>query len=114
MMDLPGLGPTNRFLITQRDRRWHYVLSAVLMASTIVVLALGLVGWPRLRSTTIHYDLIRLRADVQDLERRERELRLELEEERSPQRLAARAAELGMVQAAPAGLPAPDETEVVR
>lgn len=114
MMDLPGQGPTNRFLRTQRDRRWPHVLSAILVASAMVVLALGLVGWPRLRSTTIHYDLIRLRADVQDLERRERKLRLELEEERSPQRLAARAAELGMVQAAPMGIPAPDETEVVR
>ncbi len=34
-------------------------------------------------------------------------LRLELEEERSPQRLAARATELGLVPAAPIGLPAP-------
>jgi len=111
-MDLPGLGPSNRFLITQRDRRWPHVLSAILMVSTMVVLALGLVGWPRLRSTTIHYDLIRLRADVQDLERQERSLRLELEQERSPQRLAARAAELGMVPAAPNGRPAAGVTEV--
>lgn len=113
-MDLPGLGPSNRFLITQRDRRWPHVLSAVLIVSIMVVLALGLVGWPRLKSTTIHYDLIRLRADVRDLERRERTLRLELEEERSPQRLAARATELGLVPAAPIGLPAPDTTGVVR
>ena len=113
-MDLPGLGPSNRFLITQRDRRWPHVLSAILMVSTMVVLALGLVGWPRLRSTTIHYDLIRLRADVQDLERQERSLRLELEQERSPQRLAARAAELGMVPAAPNGRPASGVTEVAR
>ncbi len=113
-MDFPGLGPSNRFLITQRDRRWPHVLSAILLASAMLVLALGLVGWPRLRSTTIHYDLIRLRAEVQDLERREQKLRLELEVERSPQRLAARAAELGMVPAGPVGLPAPDSTEVAR
>ena len=111
-MDLPGLGPSNRFLITQRDRRWPHVLSAILVVSTMVVLALGLVGWPRLRSTTIHYDLIRLRADVEDLERREQGLKLELEYERSPQRLASRAEELGMMPAAPNGLPATISTEV--
>ncbi len=113
-MDFPGLGPSNRFLITQRDRRWPVVLSLILTGSTMVVLTLGLVGWPRLKSTTIHYDLIRLRADVEDLERRERKLRLELELERSPQRLAARAAELGLVPAAPLGQPAPDSPEVAR
>ena len=82
-------------------------IAASLMVAGVVVLALGLVGWPRLKSTAIHYELIRLRADVGELEQHERELRLELERERSPERLAIRARELGMVPAAPAGEAAP-------
>jgi hypothetical protein len=111
-MDLPVIGPSNRFLIPQRDRRWPQVLSTLIGVSAMVMVALALVGWPRLRSTSIHYELIRLRAEVAELEQRERALRLELERERSPERLAARARELGMVPAAPAGLPARPTDEV--
>jgi hypothetical protein len=113
-MDPHGFGPSNRFLIPQRDRRWLHELSLLLMVSALVVLALGLVGWPRLRSTSIHYELIRLRAQVADLEQRQRSLMLELEIERSPENLAARARALGMVPAAPAGLPALADSEVSR
>jgi hypothetical protein len=63
----------------------------------LVVGVLGLVGWPRLRITSTHYDLIRLRAEVDELESRERALRLELEYKRSPRELALRAAELGLM-----------------
>jgi hypothetical protein len=111
-MDLPVIGPSNRFLIPQRDRRWPQVLSALVGVSAMVVLVLALVGWPRLKSTSIHYELIRLRAQVAELERRERVLLLDLEKERGPERLAARARELGMVPAAPAGLPAVSTDEV--
>jgi hypothetical protein len=111
-MDLPVIGPTNRFLIPQRDRRWPQVLSALIGVSAMVMVALALVGWPRLRSTSIQYELIRLRAEVEELEQHERALRLEFERERSPERLAARARELGMVPAAPAGLPARPTPEV--
>jgi hypothetical protein len=113
-MDFPVIGPSNRFLIPQRDRRWPQVLSALIAVSAMVVLALALVGWPRLKSTSIHYELIRLRAEVEELERRERALRLELEHERSPEKLAARARALGLVPAAPAGLPAPSIDEAVQ
>ena len=106
-MDLPVFGPSNRFLIPQRDSNWRQVLSALIGVSALVVLALALVGWPRLKSTSIHYELISLRAEVAELEQRQRALRLELELERSPERLAARARELGMVPAAPVGLAAP-------
>ena len=105
-MDLPVIGPSNRFLIPQRDRHWPQVLSALIVVSTMVVLALALVGWPRLKSTSIHYELIRLRAQVEELEQRQRSLRLELERERSPERLAERARAIGMIPAAPAGLSA--------
>jgi hypothetical protein len=113
-MDFPVVGPSNRFLIPQRDRHWPQVLSALIGVSVLVVLALALVGWPRLKSTSIHYELIRLRAQVAELEQRERNLFLELEHERSPERLAARAHELGMVPAAPAGLPAQPPLEVAQ
>ena len=51
-MDLPVIGPSNRFLIPQRDRRWPQVLSALIGVSAMVMVALALVGWPRLRSTS--------------------------------------------------------------
>ena len=106
-MDSPVSGPSNRFLLPQRDRRWPHVLGALLVVAAVMVLALGLVGWPRLKSTAIHYELIRLRAEVSELDQHERGLRLELERERSPERLAVRARELGMVPAAPPGEAAP-------
>lgn len=109
-MNLPGLHPSNRFFIAERDRRWPHVLTALLAVSALLVLALGLVGWPRLKSTSIHYDLIQLRAQVGELEQRERVLMLELETERSPQRLEERASALGLVPAAPAGVAAVAET----
>jgi len=96
LTDHPVAGPTNRFLRPQRDRRWPHVLSAVLLVSATVLVVLFLVGWPRLRSTSIHYELNRLRAEVQQLERKERSLRLELEQERSPSRLGSRAHDLGL------------------
>ena len=61
-VELPISGPSNRFLTPQRDRRWPHVLSALLLVAAVVVVALGVVGWPRLRSTSIPYELIRLRA----------------------------------------------------
>lgn len=112
-MNLSGLHSSNRFFIPERDRRWPQVLTAVLAVSALVVLALGLVGWPRLKSTSIHYDLIQLRAEVRELEQRERVLMLELEKERSPQRLAERARALGLVPSAPAGAVAAASSEVV-
>jgi len=96
-MDIPVVGPSNRFLVQQRDRRWPRVLSTLLAISAALLLALGLVGWPRLKSTSIRYDLIRLRAEVVELERQEHLLAVELETQRSPERLAVRAAELGLV-----------------
>ena len=89
--------PTNRFLIAQRDRRWPRVLSTILVVSAVMLLVLLLVGWPRLVSTSVHYDLIRLRAEVGELGERERVLELELENVRSPVRLGEQARRLGLV-----------------
>jgi len=96
-VELPVVGPSNRFLVPQRDRRWPHVLSTFLLLAVLVVGVLGLVGWPRLKITSIHYDLIRLRAEVEQLQSRQRALGLELEYQRSPRILAARAVELGLV-----------------
>lgn len=102
-MELPVVGPSNRFLVPQRDRRWPHVLSTFLLLAVLVVGALGLVGWPRLKITSIHYDLIRLRAEVSQLESRERALRLDLEYRRSPRVLAAQATALGLVPSEQSG-----------
>ena len=82
------------------------MLSIVLVMSAVVLVALFLVGWPRLQSTSIHYDLIRLRAEVRELERRESELRLALEEERNPARIAGLARDAGLAPPSPAEMTA--------
>ena len=102
-MELPIVGPSNRFLVPQRDRRWPHVLSSFLLLAVLVIGVLGLVGWPRLKITSIHYELIRLRAEVEQLHSRERALRLELEYRRSPRVLAERAAAIGLVPPEAAG-----------
>ena len=96
MIELPIAAPSNRFLVRQRDRRWLRVLSSALLVAAVVLAVLLLVGWPRLRSTSVNYDLLRLRAEVVALEQRERALSVELECERSPLALAARASQLGL------------------
>jgi hypothetical protein len=65
--------------------------------STVVLIALFLVGWPRLENTSIHYDLIQLRAEVAELTRQERALSLELEVVRNPARLVDDARSVGLV-----------------
>lgn len=103
-MDLPIATPSNRFLVRQRDRRWPHVFSVVVLMSAVALTALFLVGWPRLRSTTIHYDLIKLRSEVSELDRRERELQLELELVRNPAALAEGARRAGLAPPTPADL----------
>ncbi len=96
-MESRVLRPANRFLNRQRDRHWHLVLAGALLLALAVALVLALVGWPRLEAMALHYDLLRLRGQVEELERRERELAARLEAERDPGRLAERARRLGLV-----------------
>jgi hypothetical protein len=108
-MDIPVSTPSNRFLVPQRDRRWRQVLSVVLVVSIGVLMTLFLVGWPRVRNTSIYYDLIKLRAEVGELQRVERELNLQLEMIRSPSRLAEEARNAGLVPPAVADMTTADE-----
>lgn len=103
-VDLPVAVPSNRFLTPQRDRRWPHVLSVVLLVSGVVLTALILVGWPRLKSTSIYYDVNRLRAEVAELQRRQHALQVELERERNPVRLGERARRLGLTPPAAGAL----------
>jgi hypothetical protein len=107
-VELPIAGPSNRFLMPQRDRRWLGALAVLLAVATTVVLVLFLIGWPRLKSTSIHYELIGLRAQVQELERRERGLRLELERRRSPVRLRQEGHRIGLAPPTADSVAAPD------
>ncbi len=104
-MESRVLRPANRFLNRQRDRHWHLVLAGTLVLALVVALVLALVGWPRLESMALHYDLLRLRGQVEELERHQRELEAELEAERNPVRLARRAREIGLVPPEEAGTP---------
>ena len=36
-MELPVVGPSNRFLVAERDRRWPHVLSTFLLLAVLVV-----------------------------------------------------------------------------
>jgi hypothetical protein len=98
---LPQGRPTNRFLVRLPDRRMPRALMTALVMGAAMVLVLSLIGWPRLKSTSIHYDLIRLRDEVDALATQEHALGIELELERAPTRLEQRAAQLGLVPPGP-------------
>lgn len=95
-MDVAIPRPTNRFLVRQRDRRWAHALISVLLIAVCLLLALTLIGWPRLRRTSLHYDLIQLQASVHELEYRERELILKLQGWQNPSTLARHAEKVGL------------------
>lgn len=107
MIELPISRPSNRYLVRQRDRRWLHVLGGTLLLAGALVAILFAVGWPRLKATSIHYRLIRLRTQVEHLQHLERSLALQVERERDPSRLAQRARALGLVP------PKPGDAEVL-
>ena len=96
MIELPVARPSNLWVRRERDRRWLRALAAMLMTALIAGTILFLIGWPRLRTTSINYNLIHLRAQVNELTRRERALEVEVQSQMSPARLAARARALGL------------------
>jgi len=96
MIELPVSRPSNRFLVRQRDRRWVQALAATLLLAAVLSTVMFAVGWPRLKATSIHYDIVRLRAHVGELERRERALEAELAALRDPSQLGKRARAMGL------------------
>ncbi len=110
MIERPIPLPTNRHIRARPDRRWPLAFALLALSSLLLVAALALVGWPRLRGISLHYELVRVRAEVEALRYRERQLVVEVERLRSPCSLSERAAGLGLVPPAPAVLATAGET----
>lgn len=94
----------NEYLVRERDRRRLRELA--LVALLVLPLGLGLLAdiWIHLEVIHTGYRLNELERTLDDLEQRERRLRLEASYLSSPQRIEARAIEeLGMV------MPRPDQ-----
>ena len=105
------LRPTGRAVVWQPDRQWPRVLAAVLLLGAVILALLLLVGWPRLQTIAVHYDVMRLRREVERLRRTERSLAVALERERNPAALARRARALGLVPPPPEAVRTPPPEE---
>ena len=105
--------PTPGPVIWQGDRQWPRVLAASLAVGAVVAGLLLAVGWPRLQTIAVHYDLVRLRVEVAALERQERVLSVQLERRRNPAALGRAARALGLGPPSPEQIHVPGE-EVAR
>ncbi len=105
--------PTPGPVIWQGDRQWPRVLAASLAVGAVVAGLLLAVGWPRLQTIAVHYDLVRLRVEVAALERQERVLSVQLERRRNPAALGRAARALGLGPPSPEQIRVPGE-EVAR
>ncbi len=95
--------PTNRHITAQRDRKWPLAFALLGLFSLALGLTLALIGWPRLQSVSLHYDLVRLRGNVETLQHQARDLEARMERLRAPAGLALEAGLLGL---APPGVSA--------
>lgn len=84
--------------MAQRDRKWPLAFSLLGLLSLALGLTLGLIGWPRLQSVSLHYDLVRLRTEVESLQIQARDLEAQMEQLRAPQTLGRQATALGLAQ----------------
>ncbi len=96
MIERPIPLPTNRHITAMRDRKWPMAFALLGMVSLGLGLTLALIGWPRLQSVSLHYDLVRLRAEVERLEYQARELDARLGQLRAPEALGFQASLLGL------------------
>ncbi len=96
MIERPIPLPTNRHITALPDRKWPMAFAMLGLLSFALVLTLALIGWPRLESISIHYDLVRLRDDVEFLEYQVRDLEAQMEQLRAPEALGLRASLLGL------------------
>ncbi len=90
--------PTNRHITAQRDRKWPMAFAMLGLLSLTLGLTLALIGWPRLQSVSLHYDLVKIRADVEHLEYQARDLEARMEQLRAPEALGLQASRLGLAQ----------------
>lgn len=98
MIQRPIPLPTNRHITAQRDRKWPVAFALLALLSMVLVLTLGLIGWPRLQSVSLHYDLVRLRTEVENLQYQAQDLEANMERLRSPETLSQQAVVLGLTQ----------------
>ena len=96
MIERPIPLPTNRHITALRDRKWPMAFAMLGLLSLALGLTLALIGWPRLQSISIHYDLVQLRADVEYLGYQARDLEAQMEQLRAPEALVLRASTLGL------------------
>ncbi|MCK5377892.1 MAG: hypothetical protein KAJ78_00755 [Acidobacteria bacterium] len=108
MIERPISLPTNRHITAQRDRKWPLAFALLGLLSLALGLTLALIGLPRLQSVSIHYDLVRLRADVEGLQHQARDLEARMEQLRAPEALGLRATPLGLAPPSPSAIIADD------
>ena len=96
MIDRPIPLPTNRHITALRDRKWPMAFALLGLLSLTLGLTLALIGWPRLQSISIHYDLVQLRTDVESLESQARDLETQMDQLRAPEALGFQASRLGL------------------
>lgn len=109
MVERPISLPTNRHITAQRDRKWPLAFALLGLFSLALGLTLALIGWPRLQSVSVHYDLVRLRTDVESLQHQARSLEARMERLRAPEALALEASRLGLTPPGPSAITADDE-----
>lgn len=95
-MQSPIYPPPNDTLVLRRDHRWPTAFALLALLALLLAASFALVGWPRLESISLRYDILRLRAEVESLRQEERSLEVELDSRRSPAALSERAKTLGL------------------
>ena len=95
-MEGPLYPPPNTTLVLRRDHHWPMAFALLALLALILAASFALVGWPRLESVSLRYDILRLRSDVESLQQEERALEVELDSWRSPATLSEKARTLGL------------------
>ena len=103
-MERPIPLPTNRYITAQRDRHWPAAFALLGLLSVALALTLALIGWPRLQSISLNYDLVRLRTEVESLRYQARTLETRMEQLRAPETLAEQARPLGLAPPEPSAI----------
>jgi len=109
MINRPVLLPTNRDVRPKVDPRWPIAFASIALIFIVLTAVFALVGWPRLRSVSLHYDLVELRAEVEQLRQQERRIEAEVELLRAPQEMAPKAEALGLIHPPTQALCTPSE-----